>query len=95
MVNRVKNMSRSQQKAVFANMDRQQKTSTVEPIHGRVDNPRVVARKRLDGTIVTIESEVYVGYIDLPSGKRVPRYMNHDEAMRWSRETGRSVQRLK
>lgn len=56
--------------------------------------PKIVVRTRMDGTVVTYESPVYVGEQTLPSGKTVKRYMNPEEARAWSKETGNPVKRI-
>ena len=62
---------------------------------GSQERPKIVVRTQVDGTIITYEQPTYVGYIILPSGRKVPRYMNKEEAERWSKETGNPVKELR
>ena len=80
---KVKDMPRHQQQRVM---------STFTPI--KVYNPKIAVRKRVDGTIVTTESDVYVGYVTTKEGLRIARYMNKDEAIRWHLDTGNPIKKL-
>ena len=59
-----------------------------------VIKPKIAIRTRVDGTVVTYESPTYVGYTTMPSGKRIPRYMNKEEALQWQKETGNKVEKI-
>jgi hypothetical protein len=65
--------------------------SKFQPIATR---SKVAVRTKVDGTVVTYESPTYVGYTTAPSGKRIPRYMNKEEADQWQQETGNKVEKI-
>lgn len=76
-------MPRSQQQRVMMKLT---------PI--KVYNPKIVVRKRIDSTMVTTESDAYVGYITTSKGLRIARYMNKEEAIRWHLDTGNPIKKL-
>ena len=55
---------------------------------------RLKTRHRIDGTVVSYEGDVWVGKTKTRTGSVIHRYMNEEEAMRWSKKTGRKVEKL-